>query len=183
LLGESPDEKRTFMYRADLKPEGLEILLLSEKAPKKIPQPWVVGTKAFEPKLKQGQLLGFRMRISPTYDKARAGLPSQRQDLVMSCYTDLGGEVSLAAASQIAAERWLDTRAEPSGFRRIEVMASGYTRHVMQKKDNRLTVPMLDLDGMLEVTDPDLFVQRLGSGFGKAKFAGCGMMLVRPACA
>jgi CRISPR system Cascade subunit CasE len=179
FLGDSPDEKRTFLYRIDKKPEGIEILLLSEKVPTRFPRPWHVITKPFEPNFQKGQRLGFRMRMASTYDKPVAGQRGQRMDLVMSCYADRGGAITQSEAAQIAAERWLNSRAESAGFRLTEVTASGYTRHVLRKRGHPFTVPMMDLDGQLEVVDPEKFIQNLGSGFGKEKFAGCGMMLVR----
>ncbi|KWT98073.1 hypothetical protein APY03_0744 [Variovorax sp. WDL1] len=36
----------------------------------------------------------------------------------------------------------------------------------------------LDITGTLEVQDPARFLTKLATGYGKAKFAGCGLMLL-----
>ena len=40
---------------------------------------------------------------------------------------------------------------------------------------------ILDLTGLLEVTDPPLFLSHLAAGFGRAMAFGCGLMLIRRA--
>ena len=43
------------------------------------------------------------------------------------------------------------------------------------------TFSVLDLEGVLEVIDPAMFLQHLSTGFGRAKAFGCGLMLIRQA--
>ncbi|WP_225391738.1 type I-E CRISPR-associated protein Cas6/Cse3/CasE, partial [Escherichia coli] len=38
----------------------------------------------------------------------------------------------------------------------------------------------VDYTGMLTVTDPGLFLQRLSQGYGKSRAFGCGLMLIKP---
>ena len=40
---------------------------------------------------------------------------------------------------------------------------------------------VLDLEGVIAVTDPALFLPKLVQGFGRAKAFGCGLMLIRRA--
>ena len=40
---------------------------------------------------------------------------------------------------------------------------------------------ILDLSGTLRVNDPAAFIARLGTGFGRARAFGCGLMLIRRA--
>ncbi|WP_243641924.1 type I-E CRISPR-associated protein Cas6/Cse3/CasE [Rhodovulum steppense] len=40
---------------------------------------------------------------------------------------------------------------------------------------------ILDLEGRIEVTDPEALLARLARGFGRAKAFGCGLMLIRRA--
>jgi CRISPR system Cascade subunit CasE len=49
----------------------------------------------------------------------------------------------------------------------------------MVDKGKRITTPSLDVEGLLEITDPTLFLEKQRTGYGKAKFAGMGLMLVR----
>lgn len=45
----------------------------------------------------------------------------------------------------------------------------------------RLQLGVLDVEGVLTVRDPAAFIAALGTGFGRAKAFGCGLMLVRRA--
>jgi CRISPR system Cascade subunit CasE len=38
-----------------------------------------------------------------------------------------------------------------------------------------------ELEGQLDVTDPDAFAAKVAAGFGRAKAFGCGLMLLRRA--
>lgn len=37
---------------------------------------------------------------------------------------------------------------------------------------------MIDLEGVIEVTEPEAFLDRLAQGFARAKAFGCGLMLI-----
>ena len=42
-----------------------------------------------------------------------------------------------------------------------------------------LRAGVLDLEGLLEIRDPERFLAALAQGFGRAKAFGCGLMLIR----
>jgi CRISPR system Cascade subunit CasE len=48
-------------------------------------------------------------------------------------------------------------------------------------KARDIELGVLDLEGTLEVCDPQAFVAALGHGFGRGKAFGCGLMLIRRA--
>lgn len=182
LTGAPADAKRTFLFRADVTTSGLELMVLSAEPLAAIEAPWEARSRVYNPSFRVGQLLNFKLRMSPTVDRARKDQRSVRTDLVMECLKDFGGKSTVRVAAQAAAQQWLETRAEAAGFRLVECVASNYQRIVMQEKGAAIVrVPSLDIEGMLEITDPALFLSRQCSGFGKTRFAGLGLMLVRPA--
>lgn len=72
-----------------------------------------------------------------------------------------------------------DGEDEPAGHFR----AAGYRvlRVDRGARGGRLQLGVLDVEGVLTVRDPGVFVAALGAGFGRAKAFGCGLMLVRRA--
>ena len=180
MAGRAQDAKRDFLYRAELNDAGLELMVVSKEPLSAVVEPWVARVKKYEHRFAAGQLLQFKLRASPTVDRARAGKRSQRQDLVMDMYRELEGRVPVQRVAHKAAEQWLTVRGESSGFRLVESSASNYQRLSILEKGRPFTVPVLDMEGVLEVTDPDAFLARHLTGFGKTRFAGMGLMMVKP---
>jgi CRISPR system Cascade subunit CasE len=57
----------------------------------------------------------------------------------------------------------------------------GTGRWTLEHKRRFARFGVLDFEGLIEVTDPSLFLPQLAEGFGKAKAFGCGLMLIRRA--
>jgi CRISPR system Cascade subunit CasE len=116
-----------------------------------------------------------------------------------------------ARAVEDAARRWLGRQALVSGFRILErfdpeeedaadelppgferlpcdvdeeplvLSTSGFQSAAVPGKRVAGRLGLIDYDGVLTVTDPLLFLDALGRGFGRAKAYGCGLMLIRRA--
>lgn len=139
----------------------------------------------------------------------KSGKPhTQHIDIVMdrlfpiTGQTDLlKGEVSRRPAlrhemATAAAREWLARQGERSGFvleRRLDdehgsvpdVDVSDYSvvplpAHTGLRK-GQPQFGVMDLSGHLRVTDPTVFLERAGEGFGRARAFGCGLMLIRRA--
>lgn len=94
-----------------------------------------------------------------------------------------------------AARGWLEGQGRNAGFALVKkpdteddvfLSASNYeTMFIPRLKGTVRTdsakFGILDFDGLIEVTDPALFIGKLADGFGKAKAFGCGLMLIRRA--
>jgi CRISPR system Cascade subunit CasE len=180
LAGRSKDARRDFLYRTDVTENGLELMFLSKEPFKEVAEPWVARVKEYQPAFREGQLLQFKLRASVTVDRARAGKRSERTDLVMEKYRELDGKVPVLTVAHAAAEQWLTARGENSGFRLIESSASNYQRITVLEKERPFKIPALDMEGIIEITDPKAFTTRQQTGFGKTRFAGLGLMLVKP---
>jgi CRISPR system Cascade subunit CasE len=88
-------------------------------------------------------------------------------------------------AAQAAGTDWLAGQGARAGFSLLEVAASDYCvaalpGHVGRRR-HQPQYGILDLTGVLEVTDPAAFLSRLAQGFGRARAFGCGLILIRRA--
>lgn len=59
------------------------------------------------------------------------------------------------------------------------VRVSAYQTLRLGRRGEPAQLGVLDFEGVLEVRDPALFVDRVLRGFGRAKAFGCGLMLIR----
>jgi CRISPR system Cascade subunit CasE len=90
----------------------------------------------------------------------------------------------VATLIQEAGIEWLSSKGKVYGFSVMELgtRADGYFRHrfFKGKGGKPVTFSTLEFDGILTVTEPDVFIKKcLFNGIGPAKGFGCGLMLVR----
>lgn len=90
----------------------------------------------------------------------------------------------IAKLIQEAGLEWLQSREKEYGFSVVQAgtIADGYCQHRLfkGKAAKPVTFSTLEFDGVLTVTEPDVFVGKsLFTGIGPAKGFGCGLMLVR----
>lgn len=79
-----------------------------------------------------------------------------------------------------ATHNWLASRGERGGFTLQSVQATGYGWRALPEKNRKAGFSVMDYEGVLEVTDPQAFIEGpLFSGLGPAKAFGCGLMLIR----
>ncbi len=95
-----------------------------------------------------------------------------------------GKRFDLSDIVQVHGLRWLKERAATNGFSISPngVRVGGYQQHKLfkGKGNNPITFSTLDFNGILTVTEPDVFVEKcLFEGIGPSKGFGCGLMLVR----
>jgi CRISPR system Cascade subunit CasE len=100
-----------------------------------------------------------------------------------------------AEATAKAARAWIEEQGCKAGFALVKkpnagdevfLSASNYETVRIPRIQGPAYLPpakfgQLDFEGLIEVTDPALFLSRLADGFGKAKAFGCGLMLIRRA--
>lgn len=187
LFGDGPDRRRDFLWRED---RPGEFMILSAREPND-GLLFNLETKSFAPRLEAGDRLCFRLRINPTIthavpDRARRG---KRDDIVMNALDSVPQEQRAGkrkALIQSTAAAWLKTRAERAGFNLLALQADGYDQITIprdaskaSKKVKPIRFSVLDLEGVLEVKNPVLFLASVASGFGRARAFGCGLMLIR----
>lgn len=174
---------RDFLWRQTQRDEWL---VLGARAPTDHHGLFDIECKEFAPSLTVGDKLAFTLRVNPTVTRVGAGGRSQRHDIVMDALSTLPPRERNAArpeALHTAANEWLTRQGEGHGFAISTLRVDGYERMQMPRQRNKPPVVFgaLDLSGVLEVTDPVLFLAKLSQGFGRARAFGCGLMLVKRA--
>lgn len=91
--------------------------------------------------------------------------------------------LALKTCSDNAVRNWWQSRSENYGIRvdptAMEINA--YQQRRMPGKGKNASFSSVDLTGRLQVADPEVFMQQLQHGFGRAKAFGCGLMMIKPA--
>ncbi|OYU20080.1 MAG: type I-E CRISPR-associated protein Cas6/Cse3/CasE [Rhodobacteraceae bacterium PARR1] len=197
VFTDGPDRRRDFLWRAE--GEGV-FLTLSARPPQESELFERPEVKPFAPSLQAGDRLTFALRANATRTEKTGALSAtgkeqkRHVDLVMDRLHSVPGQKALPKGersdrpqqrmelAQAAATDWLSGQGARAGFRLIGAEVADYSTvalHGSQTPKKRPQFGILDLSGMLEVTDPALFLDRVTQGFGRAKSYGCGLMLIR----
>lgn len=181
LFADDPERRRDFLWRED---SAGRFLVLSRRPPNPDSPVLRVQSRAFEPALATGMRLEFLLRANPTV--APRGADRRRSDVVMHALHALPAGSARAAERPAAIRRaglqWLQRIAGRSGFAVDEqsVEVDGYETHVLPRPAGApMRFSTLDFAGRLTVASPDVFLQSLLHGFGRARGFGCGLMLLR----
>lgn len=191
LFADSPDRRRDFLWRDDGGAgwHRRTFLTLSARPPEDRIRLFEVETKLFEPALTEGQRLRFRLRASPSVSVPAPGAKrGARKDPVALALKDLPEAERPRRRYEVMQQegrRWLAKQGERAGFRLPEGMllrVDGEDHRALPRDGMPpIRFPVLDIEGVLEVTDPAAFLPALARGFGRAKAFGCGLMLLRRA--
>jgi CRISPR system Cascade subunit CasE len=195
LFADSENRKRDFIYRVDAILNKPVIYTVSQRKPIYLGNVWSLETKDYHPKIFKGQQLAFSLRANPirtrwTAPDAEGKRIQKRHDVVMDTKWALRSDGSLDAKYRMAdlvqyeGVRWLKEKGMKNGFtvENNQVLTGAYRQHSFRQgmKNHQVTISTLDFTGLLEVTDPKLFLSGLMNGIGPAKGFGCGMLMVRP---
>lgn len=196
LFADTPDRERDFLWR-----EGRsgEFYILSAREPLDRHGLFECDApKRFAPSFVSGQRLSFVLRVNATV--ARSSGPGQRGkpcDIVMDAIKDVApGSRAVFRREQLVpiATRWLTGQGAKKGFLIPDDINRGDDgMHVgpvtvdsyrvanveRGKRGSPLSIGVLDIEGVLEVRDPDGLLGAIVQGFGRAKAFGCGLMLVK----
>ena len=189
VFADSSDRKRDFLWRHD--GQG-RFYTLSSRPPQSSDLFNPPETKIFNPVLRAGDRLQFTLRANATKDRAavsrmekaaRRG-KSRRVDVVMDLLRAAPEGEKRATirdrTAQAAAEAWMTRQGAARGFESRMTLVEGYsTIELGRRRRQGATFGILDLAGLIAVTDPEAFLSALAAGFGRAKTWGCGLMLIR----
>lgn len=194
LFADIPDRKRDFLYRADLEGRDSVVYLLSERKPEYDGKVWDIESKPYNPVLREGDYLSFLIRVNPVVTRTEPDVERKcirhRHDVIMDAKRRLVETNSffpgnMSVLIQQESSRWLLNRSEGSGFLPVpgRIIAGGYRKMEFSqgRKKNRISISVVDLEGVLRVTEPDLFLKKIYDGIGPAKGFGCGLMLIKRA--
>ena len=178
-------EKRCFLFREERIGKGYQYYLLSEIAPLTNHELFLVETKPYQPKLTVGMKLIFSLRANPVVFKN-----GKRSDVMMNAKylaKQQGLDNEIKIRQNEAAINWLIKQSESRGFslstndQQLDCTVINYTQEQFIKKSNLkpITYSSVDYQGVLTVTDVDLFLNTIYQGVGKSKGFGCGLFLVK----
>jgi CRISPR system Cascade subunit CasE len=187
-----PSSRGRVLWRIDTIQSSTYVLLVSEIKPDFTafiqqfgwPASGQLGeTKEYEPflqRIEAESIWRFRLTANPV-----------RNINFREEHRDKRGKIaSLSAEEQ---KKWLAVRAEAHGFRLPEVSytnAEGdeikeYSHKIVARETKRfrrqgktVTISVATFEGILTVTDTELFTQTLRNGIGRAKAYGCGLLTI-----
>ncbi len=195
LFADTAERERDFLWReADA---GVYYLLSSRLPEDRHGLFEVEPPKLFAPAFDVGDRVHFSLRANATVARKATGDKGRGKpcDVVMDVLHRMPQNARASARHAAASRegvRWLANQGSRCGFAIGELDEEGdgiaSSVHVSDYRTLRIDhggpaarIGVLELEGELEVRDPDLFVSALGKGFGRAKAFGCGLMLVRRA--
>lgn len=188
LFSRGPEHRRDFLYRRNVHRSRPEFYTVSASRPADENGLWAVDSKQYTPRLDKGMRLTFTVTVNPVVTHTDESGKQKRHDVVMNArrnkteYRETG--TNRGHIAQVEGIRWLAKRKEKYGFEPVEstVIADGYRQERFTKGNKKriVCISMLDMHGILMVSDPDLFTRTLYEGIGPAKGFGCGLMLVKP---
>ncbi|MBI0154362.1 type I-E CRISPR-associated protein Cas6/Cse3/CasE [Gilliamella sp. W8128] len=179
-------EKRCFLFREERIGKGYQYYLLSEIAPLTNHELFLIETKPYQPKLTVGMKLIFSLRANPVVFKN-----GKRSDVMMNAKylaKQQGLDTNeIKIRQNEAAINWLIKQSESRGFslstndQQLDCTVINYTQEQFIKKSNLkpITYSSVDYQGVLTVTDVDLFLNTIYQGVGKSKGFGCGLFLLK----
>ena len=187
LFPNDGEKKRDFLFHKDDKAEFSSFLLVSEEMPVANKGLSVVS-KYYNPQLSEGQKLAFTLNANPVVSRKMEGKKSSvKHDVWMDAKKQSESKnldkVSTMKACEDASKGWLIRQGERCGFQieKSDILIDGYIQNRFYKrgKDKSIRFSSIHYDGVLTVTDSDLFTKMLFTGIGRSKAFGCGLMLVR----
>jgi len=179
--------RREFLFRLDHGSPTLRFIIVSRVAPVDSEGAWKVETKQYEPRLKEGELLAFSMRVNPVRSARDANGRQKRHDVVMDAKKSLkdsgaprGEWPPLSSIVEDVVRQWISERSRKLGFALEGLRSVGYRRMEFVKRGSeKVTIGLADIDGIMRVYDTKALVETLYSGFGPGKGFGAGLLLVR----
>jgi CRISPR system Cascade subunit CasE len=177
LMSDDPGRTRDFLFR-DV---GEITFVLSGRVPVDSPL-WEHETRVV-PVFGKGDVLQFTLRASPVVRRSREGRRSAKRDPILERLGKLPASERSARRRVIAQEetsRWLGSMGEGCGYQLKEALIEDHDQVAVQRRgEPPILFSVVNVTGVLSITDPAAFAARLGQGFGPAKAWGCGLMLCK----
>jgi CRISPR system Cascade subunit CasE len=176
-------EPRDFLTRLDDKPGGAQLLIVSPVEP--VRPAWMGDADAWEtkpipPAYFQTRRYRFQLRANPTHKPVKDKDGNYIADAKKRKRRTITGEAELAA--------WLQRKGEAGGFRLCNGSPLETWNEVQRFEKRSKDHPQqrglhgtVDFSGILEITDPALFLTTTFSkGIGSAKAFGFGLLVLAP---
>jgi len=186
VFSDSPDRRRDFLWRSE---GNGQFLTLSRRKPAEHNLFCPHEIKEFSPNLEKEDHLGFMMRVNATRNVrplGQSGKERKRVDVVMDAVSRASFPKNERAynrmdIAQESGTRWLSEQGEYCGFSLEQGIVEHYSIIPLERRRTRnaANFGVLDISGIIRITNPPVFIEKLASGFGRAKAFGCGLMLIK----
>lgn len=121
-------------------------------------------------RIKEGSVWNFRLTANPTFSSWSDRKDSQDRGKVK-------GEISTSVQL-----KWLERKAVANGFslkpNQFGVVSSRWVTFRKRTENRKVSLTQVTYEGMLTVTNPELFKRALVDGIGRGKAYGMGMLTV-----
>ncbi len=161
-----PEASRDFLFRIENygKPGPQLIYLQSQSAPSPADgRLSIIDTKSFSPAIQKGQRLRFLVRANPT---KRINDPKKSTNQ---------GKVRVPLIDEEEMKEWLQRQLNGICTLR-EIMITRQDRIYFRKKNHAGKLVTSVFQGVMQVEDPELLLNKLRKGIGPAKAFGCGLL-------
>jgi CRISPR system Cascade subunit CasE len=183
LFADRKDRTRDFLWRED---DARRFYVLSNRPPEDRHRLFTVETKPFDPALSPGDRLVFSLRANATIGRPRGDeRAGKRDDVVMAALNAIPIHERAWRRKEIIRSEglaWLRRQGAAAGFdfEDGDIAVDGYEPLTIRHgTKNALRLSIIEFDGMLTVREPEIFLTKLASGFGRGKAFGLGLMLLR----
>ena len=197
LFPDDSQARRDFLFRQEFEHEQVSVYqsrqkgrpifyMVSKRRPAQTDL-LQVEVKEYHPVIQEGEHFYFELRANPVISKYDdSSNRSKKHDVLMNAKKaakEKGNTLSqINLAKEAAAKLWLLKKSKINGFALEErtVETGRYHLHRFFKKgSSAVSFSSIDFQGMLHVTNTDLFRKVLFEGLGRSKSFGCGMMMIR----
>jgi CRISPR system Cascade subunit CasE len=176
-------QRRDFLTRLDDKPGGTQLLIVSATEPTRpdwLGESDTWETKPVPPAYFQPRRYRFQLRANPTHKPVKDKNGNYIADAKKRKRRAITGADDLAA--------WLRRKGETGGFRVVESApleawceAQRFEKRRTEGERRRGVHGLVDFSGIIEITDPPLFLNAtFAKGLGSAKAFGFGLLVLAP---
>jgi len=181
LFSDDPGAKRDFLFRTS---ENERFLIVSDRQPHFDERVWDIKTRPYAPVVRAGERYGFALRVNPTTAISQPDRkPSLRVDVLMRAKHDRGAPLSPEERETVALN-WLEQKIQRNGATLdrpyCQVLDYSQIHPPRKNRHQKATISVIDTEGVLTVTAPDLLTKALIGGIGHGKAFGLGLLLLRP---
>ena len=176
-------QARDFLTRLDDKPEGSQLLIISPTQP--VRPDWLGDADLWEskpipPAYFRTRRYRFQLRANPTHKPVKDSQGNYIADAKKRKRRAVTGQAELAA--------WLQRKGQAGGFRLLEDLpmetwsdVQHFEKRPAGGAHHHGVHAVVDFSGVLEITDPVLFLNvPFAKGIGSAKAFGLGLLVLAP---
>lgn len=170
-----PDASRDFLTRLDIGREEMRLYVLGCREPQRpascLKEWWACRQVA--PTFLEHDVYRFSLRANPTKKVLSFDEKGKRKR----------NSRKVAIVGKEAQQEWLERKASQYGFsldERAPLSISATANHTFLREGNAILQVGVDFQGLLRVTDRELFKQAFQQGLGSSKAFGFGMLLLQP---